>query len=220
MHTKHLRRSLTAVVTALACLLALSTPAAATPTTYTAAVTGGEITITKTGITPEVIDLGSTTSCAGTNINVGFSSTTTSSQVTVTAFSSSHVTTFANGGSYLVVLTRSPVGNTSGHLDSDTIPHTIDTSTTGTSPRVGIVATVYNTTSCTPTGTPVCTLGLIIGMTAVTTISVSISTTFGFSGASVGTIAAFPTCTAGPSFLVGSAVTVTSPVVGHFTGTV
>jgi hypothetical protein len=218
MQTKNLRRTLAAVVTALACLMALGNPAAAIPTTYTATIATGEITITKTGITPEVINLGSTTSCTGSTINVNFTSNTTSATVTVTAFNGSHVTSFANGGSYLVVLTRSASGNTPGHLNSTTTPHTIGPVGT-TPPRVSIVATVYNTTSCTPTGTPVCTLALSLTLTNITTTSVSTSTTFSFTG-SAPTIVAFPTCTSGPSFLLGSAVNVTSPVTGHFTGTV
>ncbi len=215
MPTKHLRRTLAAVVTALACLMTPGTPAAAIPTTYTASINSGQLTITKTGITPEVITFATTTSCPpGPSINVNVTSNTTSSNATVTAFNTSHVATFANGGSYLIVLTRAAFGNVAGHINSTVTPHTV------TGSRIGIAATVYNTTSCTPTGTPVCNLAAVIAFTSATTTSVSTSSTYSFSGASVGTVAAFPTCTAGPSFLVGASVTITSPFTGHFTGTV
>ncbi len=215
MPTKHFRRTLAAVVTALACLMAVGNPAAAIPTTYTATVTGGQLTLTKTGITPEVINLnGSTPSCTITSVNVNVTSNTTSSNVTVTAFSASHVKGFANGGSYLVVLTRAAFGNVAGHLNSTVTPHTV------TGSRIGILATIYNTTSCTPTGTPVCNLAGILAFTNATTTSVSTSSTFSFSGSTVGTVAANPTCTAGPSFLVGSSGTITSPITGHLTGTI
>jgi hypothetical protein len=219
MHMTHLQRSIAAVATALACLLALGNPAAAIPTTYTAAITGGEITMTKSGITPEVIDLDSTTSCTSASMNLNVTSDTSSSNATITAFNWSHVVTFPNGGNYLETLTRSTTGNTAGHLTSTTTPHTIGPIGT-TPPRVALVFTIYNTTSCTPTGTPVCTLAFQLNLANFTTTSVSTSTTFSFTGTSQGTVAAFPTCTAGPSFLAGAAVNLSTPVTGHFTGTV
>ncbi len=215
MPKTHLRRTVAAVATALACLLPAGIPAAAIPTTYTATLALGNITITKTGITPEVINLGSTTSCApGGTINANFTSNTTSSNVSVTAFNWSHVVNYANGGGYLTVITRAAFGNVGGHLDSSVTPHTI------TGSRIGLNITIYNTFSCTPMGDPVCNLGLVLAWANATTTSVSTSNTYSFGGSSVGNIAANPSCSAGPSFLVGAVVTVTSPLGGHFTGTI
>ncbi len=216
MNKTHLRRSLAALATAFVCVIAMGNPAAAVPVTYRAEITGGEVTVTKTGITPEVFNLNPTTpSCTvPSTLDVHFTSNTTSSNVTVTAFNSSHVVTFANGGTYLVVMTRSAFGNVAGHLNSDNNPHTI------TGLRVGIQITVYNTASCTPTGSPICTLGVQLAATTLTTTSVSTSTNFSLTGSSVGTIVALPTCSTGPSYLIGASVNTTAPITGHLSSTV
>ncbi len=213
MPTIHLRRSIVAVTTAIACLVALANPAAAVPVTYRAEITAGQVTVTKTGITPTVFDLSPASLCApGATADLDLSSDTTSSSVSITAFDAALVTDFGLGGTpYLVVLTRSPFSNIPGHLDSDSTPHTI------TGSRHGLVIRIYLTTGCTPTGNPVCTLGVALGLSNVTTTSVSPSTTFSYDGSSVGTIAGFPTCATGPSQILGATVTVTSPVTGHLT---
>lgn len=208
MKKTHLRRSLAAVATAIACLAIMGNPAAASAT-YTATIATGVVTLTKTGMTPEVVDLAPTTpSCTSpSTLTVQTSSTTSSSTVSVTAINASHVRTFGATGTYLTVLTRSTTGNVAGHITSDTTPHTI------TGSRVSIVITIYNTASCTPTGTAICTLAVSLNLSGTST-SLSTGTSFNLSGTSQGTVVAFPTCGAGPAYLIGSASSVTSPITG------
>ncbi len=204
MKTTHLRRSLAAVGTALVCLLAMSNPAGAT--LHSATITGGIITSTKTGVT-ETINLNPTTaSCSSSTLQTDDG--TTGTTIAVTTLGSSHVQAYSNGQSYLTVLSRSTTGNSAGAYNTAVTPHTV------TNLRVAIVATIYNTTSCTPTGTPVCTVAAILNLSGTTT-STSVSSTFSLTGASVGTVAAFPTCAAGPSQIIGTTLTVTSAIVGH-----
>ncbi len=206
MKKTYLRRSLAAVATAVACLAIMGNPAAAT--THDASLTAGEVTLTKTGMTPEVIDLapGGTGSCGTGTLTVD----ETGTAVGVTALSASAVRTFGTTGTFLAVLSRSTTGNTNGTLNSTATPHTI------TNMRVAIVITIYNTTGCTPTGTPICTLAIILNLSGTST-SITTSNTFTLTGASVGNMVAFPTCATGPSYLIGSASTVTSAITGHIT---
>ncbi len=208
MRKTHLRRSLAAVFTALACLAVMANPAAAT--THSADLTGGVITLTKTGVTEEInldptvesCDIGETTFVVDTT-------STTPHTIIITVITSSHVVHFTTtSASYLVILTRSNVGNVSGTINSTGSPHTVS------SMRVGIKATVYNTTSCTPTGTPICELGAVLHLGGSST-SLTTSSTFTLTGSSVGNVVAFPTCTAGPSHLLGTSSTVTSAITGH-----
>ncbi len=210
MRHTHLRRPLTTVTTAIICVIALASPAAAVPVTYKAVLTAGVITLTKTGITPEVIDLAPPNpSCIPADYRVTFTSNTNSSNVSITNVAGLHAVTFA-GGTYLTQLTRSTFGNTQGHVtDSTTGTHTI------TATRVALIATIYNTTDCTPTGTPVCTLAALLELQGTTT-SISTSSNFTLTGSSVTPVVAFPTCAAGPSYLVGTTSTVTTAITGHF----
>ncbi len=203
MNTTHLWRSLIAATTAIACLLGLSNPAGAV--LHAHGITGGEITLTKTGVT-EVIDLtpGTGTSCGGGTLEVDETTTT----VIVTTLTASGVRTFSTTGTFLVVLTRGTFSNSAGSLNSAANPHIIDSS------RSSIVATVYNTTSCTPTGTPICTLAAVVHL-AGTSTSTGVSATFTGTSTSVGTVAAFPTCTAGPSYLIGTSSATTVPITSH-----
>lgn len=192
------RRSLAALGTVIACLATMAVPTAAT--VHTAALTGGQLTLTKTGVT-EVIDAGSTTSCTlPSTIQVDDGTGTT---LAVTALNASHVQHFSTSASYLMVLTRSTVGNSAGTLNSTTTPHTI------TSMRVAVVMTFYNTTSCTPTGTPVCNLAVLLHLSGTST-STSAGSNFTLTGTSVGTVVANPTCTAGPSHIIGTSAATTS----------
>jgi hypothetical protein len=91
MHTPSLRR-VVALVTAFACVIALGNPAAAVPVTYAIDLTGGQISLTKTGITPEMFDLApepTDPSCSGPDIDVNLTSNTTSSQISTPASTSS-----------------------------------------------------------------------------------------------------------------------------------
>ncbi len=208
MKKNHLRRTVVAVATALACLMALGNPAAASAT-YHVDITTGVVTLTKTGMTPEVIDFAPTTpSCTDTSTQVQTTSTTTSSTIIFTTINSSHIRTFSTTGTFLAVLTRSTTGNIAGHINSDATPHTI------TSLRVAIVITIYNTTGCTPTGTPICTLAVLLHLNGTST-SLSNSTNFTVTGSSVGTVVAFPTCATGPSYLIGSSSSTTTALTGH-----
>ncbi len=215
-----LRRSLVAMVTAIVCLVALGNPAAGVPATYDVIITGGLIGLSKTGVN-EVIDLIPTTpSCtAPSTLQAHFTSATVSSNVNVTAISSSHVRTFGFSGTFLAVLTRSTVGNSAGHITAQgTAPaHTV------ASMRVGIQIRIYNTAGqinpCDPIGNPICTLALVLHLGGNST-SISTSNTFSLTGSSVGTVVAFPTCTAGPTYLIGTTAVVTSPLTGHLTGVV
>ncbi len=192
-----LRRSLAALATAttIACL-AVASPAAAAA--HDAGLTGGQITLTKSGITPVVFNLGATMSCTiPSTIQVDDGTGTT---LAVTALNRSHVENYGTSN-YLTVMTRSTSGNVAGTLNSTTTPHTI------TSMRVAVVLTIYNTTSCTPTGTAVCTVAVILNLNGTST-STSPGSNYSLTGSSVGNVASFPTCTAGPSHIVGSAATV------------
>ncbi len=207
MKKTYLRRSLAALTTVVACLAIMGSPASAA--VHQAALTGGTIVLSKTGVT-ETITLGTTTgSCSTTTITVDLGTETTGASVTVTAFGGSAVQTFSNG-SYLSVLSRSNSGNTAGTLTNTTTGHTISAF------RVAIVATIYNTTSCTPTGTPVCTIAVLASLTGSST-STTATNTFSLTGSSVGTVAAFPTCAAGPSQILGTSSSVTSPITGTLT---
>ncbi len=204
MKKTHLRRALAAVGTAIACLGIMANPAAATP--HEADLTGGIITLTKTGVT-ETIDLtpGGTGSC-GTGA-LDFDETGTA--ISVTSFTASSVRTFSTTGTFLAVIDQSTIGNSPGTLNSTTNPHTI------TGLRVGVRVNIYQTTGCSTTGlTPICQLGIVLNLSG-TSNSMSASNTFSLTGASVGTMAAFPTCTTGPSYLVGTTATVTTPITGH-----
>lgn len=206
MKKTNLRRSFAAVGAAVACLMVMANPAAAVG--HTADLTAGEITLTKTGITPEVIDLspGGTGSCGTGTLNYDETGTT----IGVTGLSGSAVRTFGTTGTFLAVLTRSTSGNTTGTINSTTVPHTI------TAFRVAIVITIYNTTGCTPTGTAICTLAVILSLSGSST-STSTSQNFTLTGTSVGNMVAFPTCGAGPSYLIGTTSSTTAAIVGHIT---
>lgn len=206
MKKAHLRRSLAALTTVLACLAATAHPAAAIPSTHDGALTSGQITFTKTGMTSEVIEVGGP-SCTSGALQFNHTSNTSSSSVTVTAVNASHVKTYATG-TYLTVITRSGVGNSPGHVTGSTESHTM------TSMRVALVMTIYNTTSCTPSGTPICTLAFLLHMQGTST-SISTSSTFSVTGSGASTVAAFPACASGPTHLIGSTPTTTFPFVGH-----
>lgn len=204
MNKTHLWRSIAALTTAIACLAVMASPAPAT--THDVTITGGVIRLTKTGVSEDVDLDPSTPSCTNpSTLQVDEDGTT----VSVTALNASHVKSFF-GGSFLWVLTRSTTGNVAGTLSSTSVPHTI------TSVRAAVVATIYNTTSCTPTGTPVCTIASIFHMTGTST-STSATQTFSLTGTSVGTVVAFPTCTAGPSGILGTSSTTPSPITGTIT---
>ncbi len=202
MNPTPLRRSLAAVATAVACLALMAHPAAAT--THDISITGGEITLTKPGYS-EAFDIGPGTPSCSSSMTADENGTT----VAVTALSAAHVHHFfGSAGAYLVVFTRSPVGSSPGTIDSTSTPHTI------TSLQVGILVRIYDTTTCTPTGTPLCSLGLILRLDGTST-SLTVSSAFSLTGGSVGTVAAFPTCTAGPTLYIGTTATVTSAITGH-----
>lgn len=203
MDTTRLRRSLAVVVTAVAGLIAFAHPAAAA--VHTSQITSGSSTLTKTGVT-ETLSFGSTTSCSGTTMQIDLGTETVGASVSVTALSQSHVQPYSSG-SYLTVLTRSTTGNTAGTLGGSTGTHTLSTF------RVAIVSTIYNTTSCTPTGTPVCTVAILFALSGTST-STTVGNTFSLTGSSVFTTVAFPTCTAGPSQILGTTSTTTTPITG------
>ncbi len=208
MNTSRPRRSLAAVATAIACLATMAGPAAATPAAHTATITGGTFIKTKTTFTIP-IDLAPTpASCAPATFNMATTSTTTSSTATVTGFNWSHRLDYGTGPTHLTTLTQSTMGNVPGHIDSTTTPHTL------TGLRVGLIWTVYSSTGCTPTGTPVCTLAVLFNLSGTTT-SLSTSTTFSFNGSSQGSFVGFSTCTAGPAFSIGATSSVTLPITGH-----
>ncbi len=200
MNIPTLRRSLVVVTMIIAGLIIPAAPAAAT--THTIEISDGTIVLSKTGVT-EVIDLGASNSC--TNPSTVTTDDGTGTTLTVTALSASHVQHFSTSGSYLMVLTRSTAGNTAGALNSTVTPHTI------TNMRVAVVATFYNTTSCTPTGTPLCTVAFLLNLSGTST-STSTGSTFSLTGSSVGTVVAFPTCAAGPSHILTTSSTTTSPM--------
>ncbi len=213
MKKTHLWRSIAAIGTALACLTLMTNPAAASM--HTSAITGGDITFTKSSITPEAIDLAPGTGpCPAGTMDVDFGST--DSTILVTAINQRFFTHFSpSGPDYLVVLSRSAFGNTSGTVTSTTTPHTFS------SLRVAVVMTIYASTSynditCTSTGAAVCTLAVVLQLSGTLT-SLSTSTQFSAAGSSVGTVANFPMCPAGPSHLTGSTAAVTSPLTAHLT---
>ncbi len=194
------RRLLAIIATTV--VAAIVNPATATATTHGIDIDGGEMLLSKTGVS-QVIDFEPKAYCTSPTLTLDDGTGTTAS---VTALSSSHVQSYPIG-SLLTVMTRSTSGNTSGTLTSTSTPHTI------TSMRVAVVMTIYNTSGCTPTGTPLCTLAALLGLDG-TSSSTSGGNDFSFTGSSVGTVVAFPTCTAGPSSLTGTSVTVMWPIMG------
>ncbi len=203
MNTTHLRRAVVAVATAVACLVTLATPSGAV--LLNATINGGQFTFVKTGVT-ETIPLTSTGACGTPTLVTSITGTVFS----MTVFSTSQVTAFAGGGSYLSVFTRSTSGNSAGTIDTTVTPHVVSNK------RIAIVSTVYNTTGCTPTGTPVCTVAFILNLSGTGT-STTTGSSYTLSGGSVGTVVAFPTCAAGPSQLLGTTVTPPSSVSWTFT---
>lgn len=208
MNLTHLRRSLAAMAVSIALLVTMTNPAASA--TYIAEVTGGEIMLRKIGlIPPEVIDLGPGGLCTfGSFFTFDTTSTTSSSSLWPASFYSSQVRTFGSTGTYLMVMTRLSSGNVSGHVSSSTTPHTL------TGMRVGFVMTIYNTTDCTPTGAPICTLAFLFNVSGTMT-SLSTGNNYYFTGTSQGNVVAFPACSAGPSYLVGTTVLTTTPIDGY-----
>ncbi len=198
----HLRRSLAAVLTALACLALMANPAAAV--THDAVITGGQLTFTKTGITPVVLDL-VPHDCV-TDPTSQLDITGTSVSVTAIDMRSLDFLYPATTG-LLSVFTWQSTLTTAGTL----------TGTTLTGLRLTMRITIYSTGgSCTPTGTPVCTLAMILDLSGTLT-GTTTSSTFSLTGSSPFNVATNPTCTAGPSYIVGAAVAVTSPITGHLT---
>ncbi len=204
MNPTHLRRSPPAIVTIIACLTTMAQPAAAA--IHDATFTGGTITATKPSVT-EIFTWPPGTSCSTPSFRMD--ATDVHSTTTLITFWQVVHNFNLSTGPFLFVWTRSTTANFAGHLASTSTPRTI------TGMRVGLVLTVYNTTSCTPTGTPVCTLAASLNLSGTTTAA-SASGTYSLTGTTTGTLVAFPTCTAGPTQLVGTTSTVTSPLTGHF----
>lgn len=207
MNATHLRRSFVAVASAITVLVVMAGPAAATGHDVT--ITGGQITLTKTGVT-DVIDLAPATPPCSSAPTPTLDLDVTGTAISVTDFDAVDIWTLG-GPTALRVLTRSGVGDTAGTYNA----------TTGTfsSLRVGIAMTfytAYDATTCAPTGTPVCTLAFLLHLSG-TLSGTTVSSTVSLTGSSVGSVVAFPTCTAGPSILIGTTATVTSAITGHLT---
>ncbi len=205
MTTIRLQRSFAVLVVTAASLIATATPASAA--THDAEITGGVITFTKTGVT-EAITLTGTDSCTTPSLTIDLGGETSGSGVAVTSFNSSHVQTYTNA-SLLTVLTRSTSGGTSGTLGSSTFTHTV------TSMRVPVDIKIYGTTECTP-GTLLCKLAGLIHLTGNGT-STTTSSTYSFTGTSVGLVVANPTCNAGASQILGTASNLTTAMTAHLT---
>ncbi len=203
MNSTSLRRPAAVVIAAIAGLAVMTAPASAT-TTHVASLTGGQLTLTKTGVT-EMIDLAPATPTCPTHptttLGVEFGSTGTT--IDVTSVDGRGLRPLGTG-TYLSVLSQSPVGNDQGTISGTSV----------TSLKVGVVATQYNTASCTPTGTPICTLAFSLHLSGTLT-GISTSQTFTLTGATVGSVTAFPTCTSGPSYLIGTTSTVSTAITGH-----
>ncbi len=201
MNKTHLRRSLAAVITTVACLAIMANPASAT--VVNAEITGGEITLAKTGVT-EVIDLtpgtgGGTTTCPAGVLQVDVQAST----INVTALSVTGVRPIG-ATNYLAVLTR--LGSVAGTKSGGTI----------TNMKLTVGAAIYSvpTTGCAvPTTPPLCRLAVQATLNGTYTGTLlNIGDTATLTGASNGTVVANPTCTAGPSFLLGTTLTVTQPL--------
>ncbi len=205
MRTTPLRRSLVAIGTAIACLIATATPTSAT--LYSAEITSGALVSSKTGVTEAFAFNPITTSCIDWDVQLDDSTGTTLRAI---AFDGRHAYAYSNGQSYLTEIVQSNVGNSAGALGSTSTPHTV------TNMRIGFASTIYNTTGCTPTGTPLCQVGFILSLSGTTT-STSVSSDFSLVGSSVGTVVGFPTCLAGPSQILGTSLVTTSPIMGHYT---
>jgi hypothetical protein len=70
---------------------------------------------------------------------------------------------------------------------------------------------------CEISTTPLCNLAVLVQLSNATTTSVSTDTTFNTAVTSVGTVVANPTCTAGPSYYVGTALSTIVPLDGTLT---
>lgn len=200
MKTTHLRRSLAVVATTLACLAVMATPAAATP--HGVDLTDGLLEFAKAGVY-ETIDLSSPTCSPAPTLELDVTGTA----VSITDVS---VTSHFPDANVLTVVTPSAIGNTSGTLSGTAI----------TPLRVALTMTLYGTTGCTPTGTPLCTLGVLLGLSGTlsgTTASDAVS----LHGQSVGNVVALGGCAFGLTFLVGTTLVI-SPfpgfvLTGHLT---
>ncbi len=224
MTKRHLRHPVVVLLTAIISVMALGSPAAAVPVNYRVAITGGTLTLTKAGVN-EPVDLDPTDpSCTDpSTLDVNFTSNTASSNVSVLASDTSHLRHLTNSTTYLIVITRSNVANSPGH---------ITTSTAGTPPvpvhhitslRVSLSVRVYAPHTppndpCEISTTPICQMAIVLHLNGTST-SISTSNTFSLTGASVGTMVANPTCPSGPSYLLGTSSTVTSPITGHLEST-
>ncbi len=186
MTATHSSRSIAALATAIACLALVANPAAAV--VHDVEITNGPTLLTKVGVSEWLNFSGF---CQYATLTADLTGTS----ISVTAMGSSDTPAFSTG-TLLTVLTRSPSGNSPGVLGVGTT-HTI------TSLRIGVVATIYNTLGCVPTGTPVCTVAFILSLSGTST-SVTPSQTLTLSGSSVGSVVSFPTCTAGPTQLLGT----------------
>ncbi len=163
----------------------------------------GNVTLTKTGMTAVVLDFNplAAGSCSDSSLGLAITGTSIGS----TSFMASTVRTFGTTGPYLAVFTRSTTGSSAGTLNTTVTPHTV------TNMRVAVVMTVYNTTDCTPAGTPMCTLAMVLNLSGTLT-GTTPGSELDVTGASVGSFVAFPTCSSGPSFLIGSSGTVTDSI--------
>ncbi len=197
MSTTHLQRSLAALVTIAGCLIATATPAAAA--VHDVDITGGSIFLAKPSVSEELQALGSSCTTPST-LSIDLGTETSGANVSVTALSSSHVEPYSNG-SFLTVLTRSAVGSSAGTLTSSTSDHGI------ANVKVGVVARIYDTNGC-GSATLLCTVGLVLDLSGTSTSTTS-GNTISLTGTSVGTVTVFPTCTGGPTQILGTTATAT-----------
>ncbi len=212
MNRTHLRRSLAAVVTAIACLAGLAGPAGAV--VHDTTVTGGVITLSSS---VDVYDLAPATPTCPTGtfpttlqIDVG------TGTVGITAFGARSTTTYAGFPAW-----------TNPHLRVLTAPYRTPGTLTGTGPytitniRLGVVVTVYNAvgydaTTCVVTGTPACAFSFQLSLSGTLT-GTAPGATASLTGTSTTSTGPFPTCATPYLALLGVSAATTTPITATLT---
>ncbi len=198
-----LRRSLAAVITSLACLVLMANPAAAT--THNATINSGVSIFTKPAVLNSIDYVPVAPCAAGWLVADDYVHGVTFNVPSLDWVG--RVTTVTGGATtYLFHIFRT--ASTAGTLNTAT--------GTITNMRLVLKMEIFTapTTGCTlPTTGPLCSLSVQLNLSGTYTPAGTLSTgdVATLTGSSVGIVVASPTCTAGPTFLLGTTVTITTP---------
>ncbi len=181
------RRSVAALATACALLLATASPAAAV--IHSATITGGTLTISKMGQVDRAIPMSGGANCTAT-LSLDITSDSTGDVILTSILRRALVT--IGGNTYLVRIMRANFGNTAG-----TYNHTTGAMNSSTAGLLIDVYLVNDVPTCTES-TPICHMATIVHLSSLNFTTHSTSSNVTLTGASTVSTAFFPNCGAGP----------------------